>query len=127
MSEKEVKDPILALTEKLDAALERLEKLENPPEPEIKEDAKPPVDPRIPKAENLIRGILKDNLPKEKLDSMGLDELMLAHDLRSTMKVERVKPNAPGFGISTPKNDADVGLTEEEIKFKYAIKNEVDA
>ena len=114
MSEKEVKDPILALTEKLDAALERLEKLENPPEPEIKEDAEPPVDPRITKAEALVREILKDNLPKEKLDSMGLDELILAHELKSTLKVPRAKPAPP----SSQKEDAD------EDPFKYSRKAE---
>ena len=111
MTDDNKKDPIEELSLKLDAALERLDKLENP-EPEVHEDADP-VDPRIEKAETLIRGLLKDNLPSEKLDAMDLDGLMLAHDLKSTMKIERSKPAPP----SGAKEDAD------EDPFKFSRKS----
>ena len=114
MTDDEQKDPIVELSAKLDAVMERVEKLEQPVEPEAKEDAEVPVDPRITKAEGLIRGLLKDNLPSEKLDSMGLDALMLAHDLRSSMKIERSKPSPP----SGVKEDATEDL------FKYSRKSE---
>lgn len=110
-----------AMSAKVDALISSVEALKP------KEDTKPPANPLQPlidKGTIFMRTYLKDKLPKEKLDTLSYDELLLAADLASTLK-PTVPLNAPPIGKSdtaTPKTDTRPAYLIPDVN----VKPEVD-
>ena len=90
------------LLEKLDTMTKKIELLENPPEPEgdQKEDE---IDPRIEKAEAIMRLSLKGSFSDEKLAEMKFDALEIAMNLKADFKPP--KGMKPPTGSGTQKQD----------------------
>lgn len=94
------------LLEKLDAMTAKIELLENPHEEEEKND----VDPRIEKAEALLRTSLKGSFSDEKLAEMKFDALEIAMQLKTDFKppVGIIPPTGGG----TQKEDAYTNIPD---------------
>lgn len=108
-SKKGSSDP--PILKKLDALTKKIDALEEKLAPEQKEDADP-RDALIKKGAEAFRGILADALPKEKLDAMSFEELLIAHELKS--KLDSAKPKEVGNELKG-KEDAkkDVSYAEK--------------
>jgi hypothetical protein len=95
-----------ALSKKVDALIEKLA-------PAEKEDADP-RDALLKRYADAFRTILADALPKEKLDAMTPEELLIAHDLKTNIKVDS---NEVGNNPPKGKTDAkDVSYADEMRK-----------
>jgi hypothetical protein len=108
MPEKDEKSDLNTLIlAKLDALTKAIEAMVP------KEDSKPKKDPIIEKAEVALRNLLKDNLPKEKLDSMDLHELTIAAEI---IPIKHVTLNEPPKGKTDAK---DVSYADEMKKVVF--------
>lgn len=114
----EENDPEIKLTKKQAGLLEKLVKkfdaLEKKvdsltEESEEKEDADP-RDVLIGKFGDAIKGILDGALPKEKLDAMSPEELLIAFDLKG--KLDSEKKQEIGNEIKQ-KQDADISYADK--------------
>jgi hypothetical protein len=89
---------------KLDALDKRVVALEPKP------DAKPQKSAEISQAEVVMREMLTDYFPKEKLDAMELNQLFLANDMRKHFKPKKELPDPPaGKGDSKPEEKKPLG------------------
>ena len=99
-----------ALSKKVDALIEKLA-------PAEKEDADP-RDALLKRYADAFRTILADALPKEKLDAMTPEELLIAHDLKTNIKVDSKEVGNDLKGKTDAKKDISYANQMRGVVFK---------